>query len=52
MGCGISSMPHFLLSDSPELAIMKYGTQPILTAGSGNYPIVLAAMSAVQQMCQ
>lgn len=34
-----------------ELAIMQYGTQPMLTAGPGNYPIVLAAMSAVQQMC-
>ena len=35
-----------------ELAIMQYGTQPMLTAGPGNYPIVLAAMSAVQQMCK
>ncbi|RUT79998.1 FAD-dependent oxidoreductase [Ancylomarina longa] len=35
---------------APELAIMQYGTQPMLTAGPGNYPIVLAAMSAVQQM--
>jgi pyruvate/2-oxoglutarate dehydrogenase complex dihydrolipoamide dehydrogenase (E3) component len=34
-----------------ELAMMQYGTQPKLTAGPGNYPIVLAAMSAVQQMC-
>lgn len=33
-----------------ELATMQYGTQPMLTAGPGNYPIVLAAMSAVQQM--
>lgn len=35
-----------------ELAMMQYGTQPKLTAGPGNYPIVLAAMSAVQQMCE
>lgn len=35
-----------------ELAMMQYGTQPKLTAGPGNYPIVLAAMSAVQQMCK
>ena len=33
-----------------ELAIMQYGTQPMLTAGPGNYPIVLAAMSAIQKM--
>ena len=33
-----------------ELAIMQYGTQPMLTAGPGNYPIVMAAMSAVEQM--
>ena len=37
---------------APELAIMQYGTQPMLTAGPGNYPIVLAAMDAVQQICQ
>ncbi len=35
-----------------ELAMMQYGTQPKLTAGPGNYPIVLAAMSAVEQMCK
>ena len=35
-----------------ELAMMQYGTQPKLTAGPGNYPIVLAAMNAVQQMCK
>ena len=35
-----------------ELATMQYGTQPMLTAGPGDYPIVLAAMNAVQQMCK
>jgi len=35
-----------------ELAIMQYGTQPALTAGPGDYPIVIAAMNAVQQMCK
>ncbi len=33
-----------------ELAIMQYGTQPLLTAGPGNYPIVLAAMNALGKM--
>lgn len=33
-----------------ELAIMQYGTQPMLTAGPGNYPIVLAALNAIQKM--
>jgi NADPH-dependent 2,4-dienoyl-CoA reductase/sulfur reductase-like enzyme len=45
---GLAIQKHMTAS---ELAIMQYGTQPLLTAGPGNYPIVLAAMSAVQQMC-
>jgi pyruvate/2-oxoglutarate dehydrogenase complex dihydrolipoamide dehydrogenase (E3) component len=45
---GLAIQKHMTAS---ELAIMQYGTQPMLTAGPGNYPIVLAAMSAVQQMC-
>ncbi|WP_027471713.1 FAD-dependent oxidoreductase [Saccharicrinis fermentans] len=44
---GLAIQKHMTAS---ELAIMQYGTQPMLTAGPGNYPIVLAAMSAVQQM--
>ena len=35
-----------------ELAVLQYGTQPMLTAGPGDYPIVIAAMNAVQQMCR
>ena len=33
-----------------ELSIMQYGTQPMLTAGPGVYPIVLAAMDALAKM--
>lgn len=33
-----------------ELAIMQYGTQPMLTAGPGDYPIVLAAIRALKKM--
>lgn len=33
-----------------ELATMQYGTQPILTAGPGLYPIVLAATDALEKM--
>lgn len=33
-----------------ELAIIQYGTQPILTAGPGNYPIVLVTMNVMQKM--
>ncbi len=36
---------------APELATMQYGTQPMLTAGPGDYPIVIAAMNAVAQTC-
>jgi NADH oxidase (H2O2-forming) len=46
---GLAIQKHMTAS---ELAIMQYGTQPMLTADPGNYPIVLAAMSAVQQMCK
>lgn len=34
-----------------EIALMQYGTQPMLTAGPTAYPIAIAAMSAVKQMC-
>jgi NADPH-dependent 2,4-dienoyl-CoA reductase/sulfur reductase-like enzyme len=34
-----------------EIALMQYGTQPMLTAGPAVYPIALAAMSAVKQTC-
>ena len=44
---GLAIQKHMTAS---ELAIMQYGTQPMLTAGPGNYPIVLAAMSAIQKM--
>ncbi len=33
-----------------ELAILQYGTQPMLTAGPGVYPIVMAAMDALAKM--
>jgi NADPH-dependent 2,4-dienoyl-CoA reductase/sulfur reductase-like enzyme len=33
-----------------ELATMQYGTQPLLTAGPGIYPIVLAAINALEKM--
>ncbi len=33
-----------------ELAVLQYGTQPMLTAGPGAYPIVMAAMDALAQM--
>lgn len=33
-----------------ELATMQYGTQPLLTAGPGIYPIVLAAIDALAKM--
>ncbi len=33
-----------------ELATMQYGTQPLLTAGPGIYPIVLAAIHALEKM--
>ena len=35
-----------------DLATMQYGTQPGLTAGPGVYPIAMAAMDAVSQMCR
>lgn len=35
---------------APELAVMQYGTQPMLTAGPGDYPITIAAMDALQKM--
>ncbi len=41
---GLAIQKHMTVS---ELAIMQYGTQPLLTAGPGNYPIVLAAMNAL-----
>ena len=33
-----------------ELAVFQYGTQPMLTAGPGVYPIVMAAMDALAKM--
>jgi len=33
-----------------ELAVFQYGTQPMLTAGPGVYPIVVAAMDALAKM--
>jgi NADPH-dependent 2,4-dienoyl-CoA reductase/sulfur reductase-like enzyme len=33
-----------------ELAIFQYGTQPMLTAGPGVYPLVTAAMDALKKM--
>jgi len=33
-----------------ELAIMQYGTQPLLTSGPGVYPIVLAAMDGFNKI--
>ena len=33
-----------------ELATMQYGTQPLLTAGPGLYPIVLSATDALEKM--
>lgn len=35
-----------------EMALMQYGTQPKLTAGPTVYPVAMAAMSAVKQMCE
>jgi NADPH-dependent 2,4-dienoyl-CoA reductase/sulfur reductase-like enzyme len=46
---GVAIQKHMTAS---ELAIIQYGTQPMLTAGPGDYPIVIAAMNAVQQMCK
>ncbi|MGQ1910360.1 hypothetical protein ACT3CE_11270 [Marinifilum sp. RC60d5] len=36
---GLTIQKHMTAS---ELAIIQYGTQPILTAGPGNYPIVFS----------
>jgi len=44
---GLAIQKHMTAS---ELAIMQYGTQPMLTAGPGNYPIVLAAIDAITKM--
>ena len=33
-----------------ELSVVQYGTQPMLTAGPGVYPIVLASVDALSKM--
>jgi len=38
------------LKESEEVAVFQYGTQPMLTAGPGVYPIVMAAMDALAKM--
>jgi pyruvate/2-oxoglutarate dehydrogenase complex dihydrolipoamide dehydrogenase (E3) component len=45
---GLAIQKHMTAS---ELAIMQYGTQPMLTAGPGVYPISIAAMNALAEMC-
>ena len=43
---------NFRIADTftDSFAVLQYGTQPMLTAGPGVYPIVIAAMDALAQM--